>query len=60
MIIFKIKRKHVDQYEELGDWDLGLYAVKIDDEKEIMVYETKAVAEKALDYFRKTFKQGAK
>ena len=56
MSIFKITNKHIKQYEELEYHDLGLYAVKLSDDREVMVYETKAVAEKALEYFRKSFK----
>ena len=56
MIIFKITKKHISEHPELGDYDLGLYALKISDDKEVMVYENKAVAKKALEYFQKTFK----
>ena len=56
MTIFKITTKHIDEYNELEYHDLGLYALKIADDKEVMVYETKAVAKKALEYFRKSFK----
>ena len=57
MIIFKITKKHINEYEELEHYDVGLYALKIADDKEIMVYETKAVAEKALEYFKNSFKK---
>jgi len=56
MIIFKITNKHISEYNELGYYDLGMYAVKISDDREVMVYENKAVAKKALEYFRKSFK----
>lgn len=56
MTIFKITSKHITQYKELEHHDIGLYAVKISDDREVMVYETKSVAEKALEYFRKSFK----
>ena len=56
MSIFKITNKHIKQYSELGHYDLGLYAVRISNDREVMVYETKAVAKKALEYFQKTFK----
>ena len=56
MTIFKITSKHITEYSELEYHDLGLYAVKIADDREVMVYETKAVAKKALEYFRKSFK----
>jgi hypothetical protein len=36
---------------------LGLYALRIADDKEVMVYETKAIAEKALEYFKSSFKR---
>jgi hypothetical protein len=55
MTIFKITKKHTLEYEELEHNDVGLYAVKIADDKEVMVYETKAVAQKALEYFQKSF-----
>ena len=57
MTIFKITNKHINKYEELERHDLGLYALKIADDKEIMVYETKAIAEKALEYFKNSFKR---
>ena len=56
MTIFKITNKHINEYQELEYHDLGLYAVKISDDREVMVYENKAVATKALAYFRKMFK----
>jgi hypothetical protein len=56
MSIFKITNSHIKEHNELNYYDLGLYGVKISDDKEIMVYETKVIAEKALAYFRKTFK----
>lgn len=59
MFIFKIKKKHIEQFAELDTWDLGSYGLKISDDREVMVYESKAIAEKALQYFKKTFKGGA-
>jgi len=56
MTIFKITNKHITEYPELEYYDLGLYAVKISDDREVMVYETKAVAKKALEYFKSSFK----
>ena len=56
MIIFKITNKNIKKYDELEYYDLGSYGIKISDDREVMVYETKAIAEKALAYFRKTFK----
>ena len=55
MNIFKITRKHIKQYPELDDSDLGMYGVKLSDDREIMVYETKGWAETALKHFRKSF-----
>ena len=56
MTIFKITNKHVSEYPELEYYDIGMYGLKISDDKEIMVYETKAVAKKALEYFKSSFK----
>ena len=56
MTIFKITNKHISEYSELDYHDIGLFALKIADDREVMVYETKAVAQKALEYFRKSFK----
>lgn len=56
MTIFKITSKHIKEYSELEYYDLGLYALKISEDKEVMVYENKAVAVKALEYFQKSFK----
>ncbi len=56
MTIFKITSKHIQEYRELEYYDLGLYAVRISEDRELMVYENKAVATKALAYFRKMFK----
>tara|TARA_B100000963_G_C22620543_1_gene669732 strand:- start:823 stop:1008 length:186 start_codon:yes stop_codon:yes gene_type:complete len=57
MTIFKITSKHISEYKELEHHDLGLYALKIAEDKEVMIYETKAVAEKALEYFKNSFKR---
>jgi len=56
MTIFKITNKHVNEYNELHSWDLGMYALKISDDRELMIYENKAYAQKALEYFKKTFR----
>ena len=56
MMIFKITKEHLSRYPELEYYDLGLYGLKLSEEKEVMVYENKRVAEKALGYFRKIFK----
>ena len=55
MNIFKITNKHIKEHPELDYYDLGLFGLKISDDREVMVYETKVIAEKALAYFRKTF-----
>ena len=56
MSIFKITNKHISDYTELEYYDLGSYGIKISKDREVMVYETKVIAEKALAYFRKTFR----
>tara|TARA_Y100000593_G_C4286606_1_gene325845 strand:+ start:1023 stop:1208 length:186 start_codon:yes stop_codon:yes gene_type:complete len=53
---FKITKKHLDKYNELSKYDLGLYAIKVRDEQPLLVYETKHVAQKAYEYFKKNFK----
>lgn len=55
-MIFKITREHINNYAELSDEDMGMYAVKVKG-KEIMVYETKAIAKKAHEYFKKMWKE---
>ncbi len=60
MIIFKITNKHIAEYTELEYYDLGMYALKISDDREVMIYENKAVAQKALEYFKKSFKDPIK
>ena len=49
---FKIKKEHLIQFPELEKEDLGLYAIQIHDEKPLMVYETKQIAQKAYEYFK--------
>ena len=56
MIIFKITKEHIENYPELEYYDLGMCGVKISDDKEVMVYENKNVATKAMAYFRSMFK----
>ena len=56
MTIFKITKKHISDHPELEYYDLGMFAIRIANDRELMVYETKAVAAKALAYFRKTFR----
>ena len=57
MTIFKITDKHITEYAELEYYDLGMYGLKISEDKEVMVYETRAVAKKALEYFKNSFKK---
>jgi len=56
MFIFKITKQHIKEYPELENLDLGLYGLKMSDDKDVMVYENKAVATKALAFFRSMFK----
>ena len=56
MIIFKITKQHIERYTELEYYDLGMYGIKVSDDKEVMVYENKTVATKAMAYFRSMFK----
>jgi hypothetical protein len=58
MTIFKITKKHLEQHPELEQYDVGQYGLKISDDREVMIYENMAVARKALEYFRKSFKDG--
>lgn len=53
---FKITTKHVLEYPELEKADVGLYAIKIQAEQPLMLYETKQIAQKAYEYFKKNFK----
>ena len=55
-MIFKITREHVNTHEELSGEDIGMYAIKIEG-REIMVYESKAIATKAHEYFKKMWKE---
>ena len=52
MKIFKITKKHLKQYPELAIYDLGMYGVKLTNDRDVMVYETKGWAQKALTHFR--------
>lgn len=53
---FKITKNHLNEYPELERGDVGLYAIKIRNEQPLMLYETKQIAQKAYEYFRKNFK----
>ena len=56
---FKITRKHLNKYEELSTYDLGMYAIQVRSEQPLMVYETMHIAKKAYEYFEKIIKQEA-
>ena len=53
---FKITKKHLDEFPELEREDVGMYAIKVRDEQSLMLYETKQIAQKAYEYFKKHFK----
>jgi len=48
---FKIKKKHLQEYPELGSDDVGLYALRVKEDQDLMVYENKSIADKAFQYF---------
>ena len=56
-MIFKITKKHVEKYQELEEYDVGYYGVKVYD-REILIYESMAIAQKALEYFRVSLGKG--
>ena len=53
---FKITKKHLNEFSELEREDVGMYAIKVRDEQPLMLYETKQIAQKAYEYFKKHFK----
>ena len=53
---FKIKTKHLKEYPELHTSDVGLYAIRVKEGQDLMIYESKSVADKAYEYFSKNFK----
>jgi len=55
-MIFKITKKHVEKYQELEEYDVGYYGVKVYD-REILIYESMVVAKKALAYFQKSLRK---
>lgn len=57
---FKIKAKHLGEFPELEKSDLGLYAIRVHEEQPLMLYETKHIATKAYEYFKKNFKSDKK
>jgi hypothetical protein len=54
---FKITKRHLREYSELSDYDLGLYAIRVKDDQPLLVYESKLIATKAYKYFEKMTKQ---
>ena len=54
---FKITNTHLNQYNELSKYDVGLYAIKVRDEQPLMLYETKHIAQKAFEYFERIMKK---
>ena len=53
---FKITRRHLSKYNNLDTSCLGLYGFQIKGQGDVLAYENKAVAEKALKYFRTMWK----
>tara|TARA_B100001250_G_scaffold346331_1_gene316140 strand:+ start:132 stop:305 length:174 start_codon:yes stop_codon:yes gene_type:complete len=53
---FKINKKHLEEFPELESVDIGLYAIKIREGQPLMIYETKQIANKAYEYFKKNFR----
>ncbi len=53
---FKVKKEHLEQFSELTHDDVGLYAIRIRENQDLMLYETKHIANKAYNYFKKNFK----
>ena len=57
---FKITRKHLNKYEELSKYDLGMYAIQVRVEQPLLVYETLQIAKKAYKYFENMIETGQK
>ena len=57
---FKITKKHLQDFPELEPNDIGLYAIRVREGQELMLYETKHIATKAYEYFSKNFKTDKK
>tara|TARA_Y100000114_G_scaffold150565_1_gene166225 strand:+ start:542 stop:715 length:174 start_codon:yes stop_codon:yes gene_type:complete len=53
---FKITKAHLKDFPELHSSDIGLFAIRIKEDQDLMVYETKSIANKAYEYFSKNFK----
>ncbi len=49
---FKIKTKHLKEFPELHSDDVGLYAIRIKEGQELMLYESRGFADKAYEYFK--------
>lgn len=52
---FKIKKEHLSKYPELEASDVGMFAIRTKDDRDLMLYETKHIAQKAYEYFSKHF-----
>ena len=57
---FKITKKHLKDFPELDSGDVGLYAIRVKEGQELMLYENKHIASKAYEYFSKNFKPDKK
>ena len=57
---FKITKSHLQDFPELDRQDVGLYAIRVSDDQDLMLYETKHIATKAYEYFCKNFKTDKK
>ena len=53
---FKITRRELKKYPELAEYDLGQYGIIIQECGDVLVYESKAHAQKAYDYLSKIWK----
>ena len=53
---FKIKASHLNKYPELDRSDIGLYAIRVREGQDLMIYETQYIADKAYSYFEKMLK----
>ncbi len=53
---FKITKSIVERFPSLDRGDLGFYGIILPHNDEPMIYETKNIAVKAYEYFKKTWK----
>ena len=53
---FKITKRHLKEFDELDSSDVGLFAIRVNEDQGLMIYETKQIATKAFEYFSKNFK----